>query len=396
MSRIKYTRTQEKQYSGWVAFPSIGFRIPSTDFVTTKERPWLLATPMGIKPVSATELANGFLFKADKGVEPINTKTAKFRMVDGIVPWTAVVRNTANVLSVMARHIPSSKGLGHFEFYPELYGEQYMYRLEGPIFVRMYTLHGGLRNIATPEQALGVTPKPSLVLRKSSLVEQTVELLPIPEGMQQSYGEALSKFYADIKAEARLRYKAEVTNGALFNSGYLGLSFIANGHRFNLFRGGVGSKLVFASKDFKKSYELSSDVDESLVKAKALFYDYLANPREKLDVGATRDLKSKDYTKFENCVSAEKLTQGVILTIKKDVTSMDLLRFDGFTGDEAFFKYEGLFNEYGTHRMLVGFKNGTTWSYTWGSSTTLASNAVWARNRIVVAAMEKLTGEFIA
>lgn len=167
----KFTRTQEKQYTGWITYPPIGTRIPKTSTVTTKESPWVIATPDGIRAISASELANGFLFKTDKGTEPINNQTAKAKGVNGVIPWTQVVRNTAVVPPVMARHMPgkSNNGLGQFELYPEQFGPQYATRVPGHIFVRMFNLQGGLRNIATPEQAAAITLKPATELVKAKV-----------------------------------------------------------------------------------------------------------------------------------------------------------------------------------------------------------------------------------
>lgn len=60
-----------------------------------------------------------------------------------------------------------------------------------------------------------------------------------------------------------------------------------------------------------------------------------------------------------------------------------------------FFKYEGPFNKYGYHSMLVGFKSGKSWSYCWGTSTTMTSDITWRQTAVVLVAMEKLTGNLI-
>jgi hypothetical protein len=114
-----------------------------------------------LRVVSTQDLATGYLFKSDKGTESITGQSVKARMVGGVLPWTQVVRNTANAPSVMARHVKSKSGLGVFEMYPEQFGPQYMTKVKGEVFVRMFTLHGNLAGIATPEQASAVTPKPT-------------------------------------------------------------------------------------------------------------------------------------------------------------------------------------------------------------------------------------------
>lgn len=174
----KFTRTQEKQYTGWITYPKVGTVIPGTQQVTTKDRPWVLAAPDGIRVVSAQDLATGYLFKTDKGTEPINGQTARAKMVGGVLGWTQVVRNTANVLPVMARHIKGKAygGLGHFEMYPEQFGPQYTTKVQGDVFVRMFTLHGGLAGIATPEQAAAITPKPVKELVAPTVQAKTLTL----------------------------------------------------------------------------------------------------------------------------------------------------------------------------------------------------------------------------
>lgn len=157
----KFTRTQEKQYTGWITYPKVGTAVPGTGQATTKDRPFVLAAPDGLRVVSTQDLATGYLFKSDKGTEPITGQSVKARMVGGVLPWTQVVRNTANAPSVMARHVKSKSGLGVFEMYPEQFGPQYMTKVKGEVFVRMFTLHGNLAGIATPEQASAVTPKPT-------------------------------------------------------------------------------------------------------------------------------------------------------------------------------------------------------------------------------------------
>lgn len=157
----KFTRTQEKQYTGWITYPKVGTAVPGTGQATTKDRPFVLAAPDGLRVVSTQDLATGYLFKSDKGTEPITGQSVKARMVGGVLPWTQVVRNTANAPSVMARHVKSKSGLGIFEMYPEQFGPQYMTKVKGEVFVRMFTLHGNLAGIATPEQASAVTPKPT-------------------------------------------------------------------------------------------------------------------------------------------------------------------------------------------------------------------------------------------
>lgn len=157
----KFTRTQEKQYTGWITYPKIGTAVPGTGQATSKDRPFVLAAPDGLRVVSTQDLATCYLFKSDKGTEPITGQSVKARMVGGVLPWTQVVRNTANAPSVMARHVKSKSGLGVFEMYPEQFGPQYMTKVKGEVFVRMFTLHGNLAGIATPEQASAVTPKPT-------------------------------------------------------------------------------------------------------------------------------------------------------------------------------------------------------------------------------------------
>ncbi len=157
----KFTRTQEKQYTGWITYPKVGTAVPGTGQATTKDRPFVLAAPDGLRVVSTQDLATGYLFKSDKGTEPITGQSVKARLVGGVLPWTQVVRNTANAPSVMARHVKSKSGLGVFEMYPEQFGPQYMTKVKGEVFVRMFTLHGNLAGIATPEQASAVTPKPT-------------------------------------------------------------------------------------------------------------------------------------------------------------------------------------------------------------------------------------------
>jgi len=157
----KFTRTQEKQYTGWITYPKVGTAVPGTGQATTKDRPFVLAAPDGLRVVSTQDLATCYLFKSDKGTEPITGQSVKARMVGGVLPWTQVVRNTANAPSVMARHVKSKSGLGVFEMYPEQFGPQYMTKVKGEVFVRMFTLHGNLAGIATPEQASAVTPKPT-------------------------------------------------------------------------------------------------------------------------------------------------------------------------------------------------------------------------------------------
>lgn len=156
----KFTRTQEKQYTGWITYPKVGTAVPGLG-QTTKDRPFVLAAPDGLRIVSAQDLAMGYLFKAEKGTEAITGASIKTKAVEGgVIPWTQVVRNTTNVPSVMARHV-KGKGLGVFEMYPEQFGPQYMTKVKGEVFVRMFTLHGNLAGIATPEQASAVTPKPT-------------------------------------------------------------------------------------------------------------------------------------------------------------------------------------------------------------------------------------------
>lgn len=157
----KFTRTQEKQYTGWITYPKVGTAVPGTGQATSKDRPFVLAAPDGLRVVSTQDLATCYLFKSDKGTEPITGQSVKARMVGGVLPWTQVVRNTANAPSVMARHVKSKSGLGVFEMYPEQFGPQYMTKVKGEVFVRMFTLHGNLAGIATPEQASAVTPKPT-------------------------------------------------------------------------------------------------------------------------------------------------------------------------------------------------------------------------------------------
>lgn len=157
----KFTRTQEKQYTGWITYPKVGTAVPGTGQATTKDRPFVLAAPDGLRVVSTQDLATGYLFKSGKGTEPITGQSVKARMVGGVLPWTQVVRNIANAPSVMARHVKSKSGLGVFEMYPEQFGPQYMTKVKGEVFVRMFTLHGNLAGIATPEQASAVTPKPT-------------------------------------------------------------------------------------------------------------------------------------------------------------------------------------------------------------------------------------------
>ena len=397
MAGDKFTRTKEKQYTAWVAHPPVGTHIPGASQPTTKDRPWVLYAPDGLRAVSAGELAANFYFKTSNGVEPINDNTVKAKVKNGIVDWTQVVRNTATSLSYMARHVAGKEngGLGWFEVYPVAYEPQYIRRVAGNAFVRMFALVGGLRGIATPAQAEPITikPKESIIYGNKKPVQAT-PTLKIPDGMSTDYAEKLIKFYNDLRAEIRFRYDVVLENPSLFNSGYLGITFMANGHKFLVFNSRNESMTV-SSTDMKKKHRLSSDVDEGLAQAKQIFIEYFAVPRKRMAVGEKRSLDSNDFSKFENCVTAELLSDGVILTVKPEVTMMDLLRFQGFSGDEAFFKYEGPFNEYGYHSMLVGFKGGKTWSYSWGTSTTMASDKVWRKTAVIIEAMEKLTGKLI-
>lgn len=252
--------------------------------------------------------------------------------------------------------------------------------------------------IATPAQAAAITPKPTITIAQviGGVREKNLaKTLPIPRGMREDYAEKLSKFYAQLQAEVKAKYNKDLTNEELFNSGYLGITFRSGGHKFNIYNSDSASRLLLASTDMKKNIELGTDVDTGLAEARKVLLNYFANPRKLASVGDITDFNSKDYTKFENCVTAELLDKGIILRIKDDVQLMDLLRFKGFTGEEQFFKYEGGFNSYGEHTMLVGLKNGKTWQYSWGSSTTLASETVWTRNKVIVDAMEKLTGKLI-
>ncbi len=398
MAGDKFTRTQEKQYTAWVAHPPVGTHIPGASQPTTKDRPWVLYAPDGLRVVSAGELAANFYFKTSNGVEPINSNTAKVKVKNGIVDWTQVVRNTATSLSYMARHVAGKEngGLGWFEVYPEAYGPQYMRRVAGNAFVRMFALVGGLRGIASQAASEPITnkPKESIAVLAGLRKPKTIPTLPIPERMSADYAAKLSKFYADLRAEVKMKYNVDLLDGHLYNSGYLGLSFTANGHRFNVFNS-PNDPMSVSSTDMKKVHKLSRDVDEGLAQARKILLEYFSTPRKIMAIGEKRDLGSKDYSKFENCVVAERLEDGVLLTVKPDVTQMDLLKFHGFSGDEAFFKYEGPFNKYGYHSMLVGFKSGKSWSYCWGTSTTMTSDITWRQTAVVLAAMEKLTGNLI-
>lgn len=192
----KFTRTQEKQYTGWITYPKVGTAVPGTGQATSKDRPFVLAAPDGLRVVSTQDLATGYLFKSDKGTEPITGQSVKARMVGGVLPWTQVVRNTANVPSVMARHAKSKSGLGVFEMYPEQFGPQYMTKVKGEVFVRMFTLHGNLAGIATPEQAAGITPKPAKELA-----------IPATKTQPTAPAEAEAKTLAGVKGvlEAQLK-----------------------------------------------------------------------------------------------------------------------------------------------------------------------------------------------
>lgn len=397
MAGVKFTKTQEKQYTAWAAHPPIGTQIPGVSQPTTKEKPWVLSAPDGVRVLSAGELAANFYFKTSKGVEPINGNTAKSKIKNGVVDWTQVVRNTATSLSFMARHVAGKEngGLGWFEVYPEAYGPQYARRVAGNAFVRMFALVGGLRGIATPAQAEPITIKPKVsIIAGNKKPVQATPTLKIPDGMSTDYAEKLIKFYNDLRAEIRFRYDVVLENPSLFNSGYLGITFMANGHKFLVFNSRNESMTV-SSTDMKKVHKLSGDVDEGLAQARKILLEYFSTPRKIMAIGEKRDLGSKDYSKFENCVVAERLENGVLLIVKPDVTQMDLLKFHGFSGDEAFFKYEGPFNKYGYHSMLVGFKSGKSWSYCWGTSTTMASDKVWRKTAVIIEAMEKLTGKLI-
>ena len=405
MADKKFTRTQEKQYTAWVTFPEIGTKIPGTPLVTDREKQWVLSAPDGLRLISAVDLSRDYLFRTAQGDEPINQQTASAKVTSGVIKWTQVVRNKATAVPVMARHIASKEnnGLGFFEVYPDVYGQTPI-KVAGHIFVRMFALVGGLKGIATPEQASAVTIKPKIEIagtpkssqpRVNKSVQSAKLQLPIPQGMSDTLGGILSKFYEDLKDKAKSTYQVDLTEGALYNSGYLGISFKAKGHKFILYTSTGEREFGFHSTDFKHEHLLGTDPQVATAKARDIFLRYLKTPRQVLSAGETNDLGSTDYSKFENCVTAELLSNGIILTIKDDVSAMDLLRFEGFTGEEKAFKYEGPFNTYGQHSMLVVYNTNKTWSYNWGNATTMTTKAVWDRNRVVVGAMEKLTGKII-
>lgn len=62
----------------------------------------------------------------------------------------------------MARHVAGKEngGLGWFEVYPVAYEPQYMRRVAGNAFVRMFALVGGLRGIASQAASEPITNKP--------------------------------------------------------------------------------------------------------------------------------------------------------------------------------------------------------------------------------------------
>ena len=197
----KFTRTQEKQYTGWITYPKVGTAVPGTGQATTKDRPFVLAAPDGLRVVSTQDIATGYLFKSDKGTEPITGQSVKARMVGGVLPWTQVVRNTANAPSVMARHVKSKSGLGVFEMYPEQFGPQYMTKVKGEVFVRMFTLHGNLAGIATPEQAAGITPKPAkeLAIPATAPAKAEAKTLTGVKGVLEAQLKTVRDFLAKVK-----------------------------------------------------------------------------------------------------------------------------------------------------------------------------------------------------
>jgi len=213
----KFTRTQEKQYTGWITYPKVGTAVPGTGQATTKDRPFVLAAPDGLRVVSTQDIATGYLFKSDKGTEPITGQSVKARMVGGVLPWTQVVRNTANAPSVMARHVKSKSGLGVFEMYPEQFGPQYMTKVKGEVFVRMFTLHGNLAGIATPEQAAGITPKPAkeLAIPATAPAKAEAKTLTGVKGVLEAQLKTVRDFLAKVKgAKATLSDIYEDKDGA--------------------------------------------------------------------------------------------------------------------------------------------------------------------------------------
>lgn len=99
------------------------------------------------------------------------------------------------------------------------------------------------------------------------------------------------------------------------------------------------------------------------------------------------------YKNFSDCCcDVEVLKHGIIMDVKEKVTMKDLMKFNGFVGDERMFKYTGDFDKYGEHSMRIYDKEGKSFSYTWGASTSIISGEDWTRNWAIVRAMEELTG----
>lgn len=93
---------------------------------------------------------------------------------------------------------------------------------------------------------------------------------------------------------------------------------------------------------------------------------------------------------FTDCVDLKKCDGGLILTLKKGISPMDLIVFDCFDGNEKIFKYSGDFDKCGFHEMLIIKDNDSRFSYHWGNSTTMTSDSVWRRNNVIIKAMEAL------
>lgn len=97
------------------------------------------------------------------------------------------------------------------------------------------------------------------------------------------------------------------------------------------------------------------------------------------------------YATLADCCTVELLPHGIIMRVKAEVPMDALLRFKGFNGKESLFKYDGDFEKYGDHNMLVVGRDEQRLGYSWGQSTTMASQNLWDRNRVILEAMEKLT-----
>lgn len=155
---IKYTKTSKKKFSAWVTKPKVGTKANKQGLVTTKEKPWVLYTPAGVETVSLRTLVGEYLLRTGVGDVNITEEEIKKRADGGVVPWIHVVHKTQNKVTYYARHI--GKGLGKFEVYEESKGEGSKYTVAGTAFVRMYSLVGDLRGIASQEDINKTLYKP--------------------------------------------------------------------------------------------------------------------------------------------------------------------------------------------------------------------------------------------